>query len=50
MPIMAMPSQLTQNNLLSSTKQSKSPYIAAVRALTVPPVVGTPDMWHATLT
>ena len=31
MPITAMPLWLTQNNWLSSTKQSKAPYIAAVR-------------------
>jgi hypothetical protein len=31
MPIMAMPLWLMQNNWLSSTKQSKAPYIAAAR-------------------
>jgi len=39
MPIMAMPLWLTQDNLLSSTKQSKAPYIAALRVL-----MSTPNM------
>jgi len=31
MPIMDMPSRLTQNNWLSSTRQSQAPYIPAAK-------------------